>query len=192
MKKSQQLEQYLAAYGSSLSSAEVFHIVHEIFGFDLDRVPLLIEGHESQRSACDEYLEQLDGSYTRQNICRIVNQLYGVNLEALCALEGAQLSLFAKGKWVLTSADDFFVVFSGDGDRVARVFTTPYYTEQNGSSSAPEGLRNALVNMGYISDATGSQFVYQTADDRPVPDAFKGQTIGALRQAIAAIPTPVH
>jgi hypothetical protein len=26
----------------------------------------------------------------------------------------------------MTSAEDFFVVFSGDGDRVVRVFTTPY------------------------------------------------------------------
>lgn len=192
MKKSQQLEQSLAAYGSSLSSAEVFHIVQEIFGFDLDQVPLLQEGYGSPRSACDELLAKLEGRYSREAICQLVNQLYGVNLEALCALEDAQLALFAKGRWVMTSAEDFFVVFSGDGDRVVRVFTTPYYTEQNGNSAAPEGLHQALVAMGYTSDATGSLFVYEMADNQPVPDAFKGQTIGALRQAIATIPTTIH
>lgn len=192
MNKSQQLEQSLVAYGNTLSTAEVFHIVQEIFGFDLDQVPLLTPGYHSQRSACDDRLAQLNGQYTKRDICRIVNELYGVNLEALCALEGAQLSLFAKGRWVITSAEDFFVVYSGNRDRLARVFTTPYYAEQNGSSVAPEGLRQTLVGMGYTRDETGSVFVYETTDDTPVPDAFKGQTIGALRQAIAAMPTTIH
>lgn len=192
MKKTDRFDQSLAAYGNSLSSAEIFHVVQDIFGFDLDQVPLLTEGFDSQRSACDAYLEELNGHYTREQICRIVNELYGVNLGALCALEDAQLSLFAKGRWVMTASDDLFVIFSGDGDRLARVFTTPYYVEKTGDAGAPAELQTALLNMGYTMDASGSHFLYQTDDDLPVPDAFKGQTIGAVRHAIAALTTTIH
>ena len=178
MKKAQKMDQLLAE--QELSVDAVFQVVHEVFGFDLDKVPLVLPTNHSSREVVAEKLIQQDAKPTGQQIRAFINELFSVNLEALSALEGAGLSLYAKGRWVIEEPTDCFVIYSEIGDRVTRVFTTTYYAHSTGTSSAPVALQETLQSMGYTADTTASSFYFES--DTAVPDAFKGQTIGAVLQ----------
>lgn len=178
MKKAQQMDQLLAEREVTVDA--VFHAVHQVFGFDLNKVPFLEPTQKTAREVVQTKLVSQDKPLTGVEIRKFINELFGVNLEALSALEGEGLSLYAKERWVIEQPTDCFVIYSEVGDRVARVFTTHHYAQNTGTSSAPTALTQALHAMGYTSDTTTSSFYYKS--EGPVPDAFKGQTIGAVLQ----------
>ena len=182
MKKAERMDEALKTYGTQLTSNELFPLIHEIFGMDLDQVPLLQASSQKARHVVDQELTQRQGNLTGKGIRQFINELFGVNLEALSALEGAGISLYAKRRWVIAEQADCFVVYSGDGDRIARVFITPVYYERTGRLSAPKAMVDAFLKMGYIANSSHSSFYYESAEDAPVPDAFKGQTMGTLLQ----------
>lgn len=182
MKKAERMDEALKTYGTQLTSNELFPLIHEIFGMDLDQVPLLQASSQKARHVVDQELTQRQGNLTGKGIRQFINELFGVNLEALSALEGAGISLYAKRRWVIAEQADCCVVYSGDGDRIARVFITPVYYERTGRLSAPDAMVDAFLKMGYIANSSHSSFYYETEEDAPVPDAFKGQTIGTLLQ----------
>ncbi|PJK16139.1 hypothetical protein CQS04_09500 [Chryseomicrobium excrementi] len=182
MKKAERMDEALKTYGTQLTSNELFPLIHEIFGMDLDQVPLLQASSQKARHVVDQELTQRQGNLTGKGIRQFINELFGVNLEALSALEGAGISLYAKRRWVIAEQADCFVVYSGDGDRITRVFITPVYKERTGRLSAPKAMVEAFLKMGYTANASHSSFYYESAEDAPVPDAFKGQTIGTLLQ----------
>lgn len=182
MKKAERMDEALNSYGTQLTSKELFPVIREIFGMDLDQVPLLQASSLSARDLVDQELSKEQGKITGKVIRQFINELFGVNLEALSALEGAGISLYAKKRWVIAERADCFVVYSGDGDRIARVFITPAYYERTGQLSAPKAMIDAFLKMGYIANSSHSSFYYETEEDTPVLDAFKGQTIGTLLQ----------
>ncbi|WP_342527249.1 hypothetical protein MKY84_01315 [Chryseomicrobium sp. FSL W7-1435] len=178
MKKAQQMDQLLA--GQEVTEETVLHAVHQVFGFDLNKVPFLKPTQQTAREVIQAKLASQETPVTGAEIRKFINELFGVNLEALSALEGAGLSLYAKERWVIEQATDYFVIYSENSDRVARVFTTSHYAQNMGTSSAPPALTQALHVMGYTSDTTDSSFYFQS--EGPLPDAFKGQTISAVLQ----------
>lgn len=182
MKKAEVMDQQLREYGNQVTSGELFEIVKEVFGFDLDIVPLLVAEQGTSREVVDRYLEELGGNKSGFQIRQLINQLFGVNLEALSALEGEGISVYAKRRWVIAEPSDCFVVYSGDGDRIARVFTTPAYEQKTGCCTVPEVLAQGLIQMGYVANYNNTSFYYENETDTAVPDVFKGQTIGTLLQ----------
>lgn len=180
MNKAERMDAALKPYGTKLTSEELFPVIREIFGMDLDQVPLLQASSQKARDLVDQELTQRQVEVTGKEIRQFINELFGVNLEAISALEGAGISLYAKRRWVIAEQADCFVVYSGDGDRIARVFITPVYKERTGRLSAPDSMVEAFLKMGYIANSSHSSFYYESAEDAPVPDAFKGQTIGTL------------
>lgn len=182
MKKAERMDEALKPYGTKLTSNELFLVIREIYGMDLDQIPLLQASPQKARDVVDRELTRRRGELTGKAIRQFINELFGVNLEALSALEGAGISLYAKRRWVIAEPTDCFVVYSGDGDRIARVFVTPVYNERTGRISAPDAMVEAFLKMGYIANSSHSSFYYESAEYAPVPDAFKGQTIGALLQ----------
>ena len=69
---------------------------------------------------------------TGVDIRGMINQIFGINLNGVSSLEGAGISLYSKGQWVLQSDKDLFVVYTGSGDLDVKVFPTEYFTKQTG------------------------------------------------------------
>lgn len=189
MRKAEKMDNYLNACTNKISSNEIFQVVHTVYNFDLDQAPVLVSTTLTPRETLDNYLQQFPGAMSGTEIRNLVNQLLGVNLEGISALEGAQISLYAKNQWIYNEETDLYVVYSTDMDRVARVFTTPYFAKQYGNAAAPEGLVQALLQLGYTTDGMKGSFIYKNAEDQAVPDAFKRQTMGAILQSMRSTNT---
>ncbi|MDR0269654.1 hypothetical protein [Paenibacillus sp.] len=204
MSKAQFMDSYLASFTGELTGAVIRDVVLHIFGMDLDNVSLLTEGkgetasavlgreQEScpddgslSRNAINPQLAAYGRRMTGPEIRSMLNDLFGVNLDAISALEKAKISLFSKGQWVVKHDHDLFVVYTGAGDVDVTVYPTFYFTERTGMSGLPEDLKHALIQLGYCDKQHGDRSLYYTSPDgQAIPDAFKGQTMGAIMATI--------
>lgn len=181
MTKAEAMDNRINTYGEGITSTEIFEIIHQIFNFDLQsnpNLPIL------PQAAIDEYLEQSENKVTGAEIRKIINLTVGINLDALSALEGAKISLYSKDQWMLQHNKDLFVVHTGTGDIDARILPTDYFTEQTGSGELPIDLINVLLSLGFYYEENLGCYYYSNPTGEPVPDAFKGQTIMAIRKVI--------
>ena len=143
MSKAAMMDKYLDSYGKTISSSVICEVVNSIFGMNLDEAPILtkvdtVEGLSStgdklmSRLAIDSYLNQSGEEITGANIRGMINEIFGVNLEAISSLEGARISLYSKDQWVVHQEKDLFVVHTGTGDVDVKIYPTTYFTEQTG------------------------------------------------------------
>lgn len=181
MTKAETMDIRMNTYGEGITSTEIFEIIHQIFNFDLQSNPNL---PTLPQAAIDEYLEQSENKVTGAEIRKIINQTAGINLDALSALEGAKISLYSKDQWMLQHNKDLFVVHTGTGDIDARILPTDYFTEQTGSGELPIDLIHVLLSLGFYYEENLGCYYYSNPTGEPVPDAFKGQTIMAIRKVI--------
>ncbi|MGE7919323.1 hypothetical protein ACQKM9_10265 [Viridibacillus sp. NPDC093762] len=193
MKKAEMMDKYFDSYGKKISSSEICHVVDLIFKVNLDEIPILSKEKEeadggssstgnalASREAIDSYLNQYDREITGAEIRKIINEIFGVNLEAISSLEGARISLYSKGQWVVQHEKDLFVVYSGARDVDVKVVPTNYFTEQTGLVELPTDLQHLLTNIGYYFDEKIDSYYFLNPTGEAVPDAFKGKTIGAI------------
>lgn len=185
MKKAEKMDQHLDFYGGKISSSEICYVVDLIFGFNLDKTPILskeIEGTSlsTGREVIDYHLHQYDGEISGVEIRKIINEIFGVNLEAISSLEGSRLSLYSKGQWIVQHEKDLFVVHTGAGDVDVKVFPTNYFTEHTGLEELPTDLQDALIGLGYYYNEKMDSYYFSNPTGEAVSDAFKGQTIGAI------------
>lgn len=165
--------------------------VKTAYGIDLSQVPTLAgadagnrgrpqepeNASAALRKAGEKGLLKMDGPSARV----FINQLCGVNLDAISALEGAGIALFSKGQWILQNKDDFIEVRTSEGDREVIISATEEFTQKNGNADLPLALREALLKLGYQAAPDGSgSFLFASSDGKAVPDAFKGATISAI------------
>lgn len=192
MKKAEMMDKYLDSYGKGISSSEICHVVDLVFKINLDKTPILSKGKEevdgisssTGREVIDSYLNQYDRDITGAEIRKIINEIFGVNLEGISSLEGARISLYSKGQWIVQHEKDLIVVYTGASDVDVKVFPTNYFTEQTGLVALPSDLQHALTSIGYHFDEKIDSYYFSNPTGEAVPDTFKGKTIGAIRGVI--------
>jgi hypothetical protein len=198
MTKVEMMDKYFESHGKEINSSEICRVIHSIFGFDLDAMPILFKVTEEQlekhsitgdtiplsRIVIDSFLEQHGKEATAAEIRGMINQIIGTNLEGISALEGSRISLFSKGQWIVRSDKDLVVVHTGPGDVDARIFPTNYFTEQTGLEDLPNDLQHSLTSLGYNYNEKIRSYYYSNPTGKAVPDSFKGQTLGAIIKVI--------
>ncbi|WEG14697.1 hypothetical protein PU629_10255 [Pullulanibacillus sp. KACC 23026] len=171
---------------NKISSSEVCEIVHQLFGFDLDTTPVLHnENERNAREAIDFYLaefkeEEVDGL----KIKNMINELFGINLEALSRLDGKRISLYSKDHWVIQNDHDLFVVHTGDGDIDAKIYPTALFKQKTGSETIPEELATQLEKLGYTYNPEIKGYYYLDPNSEAVSDEFKGKTMMSIMKVI--------
>jgi hypothetical protein len=195
--KAQQMDHYLESIGVPFGYPEVQHIVQSLFGIDLDTKTLLsAEGKEALallpvktnhplartllQSTIENSSKQLNGAEIRQ----IINQFFGINLDAISALEKARVSIYSKEQWIVQQPRDLFVVHTDPSDITVKIYPTPYFIENTGREELPKALQQALAGLGYEYDEKEGSSSFANPTGEPVEDAFKGRTIGAITQVI--------
>ncbi|WP_027093412.1 hypothetical protein [Cohnella thermotolerans] len=184
MTKAEAMDKLMDAYEKGIGSSEIIRIVHQVFHIDLESVPDL---PTPPRAAIDAYLEQVEGQPSGADIRQLLNRTFRINLDALSALEGSRISLFSKNQWMVRHERDLFVVHTGTGDVDVRISPTNCYVEQTGSGEWPGDLSDDLIALGFRYEENTGSYYYSNPAGEPVPDAFKGQTMSAIRKAVASL-----
>lgn len=194
VKKVELMDKYLDSHQGKITSTEICNIVMSIFKFDLTTKPVLskewimagavssIENIAKMAidSALARYGEKVNGIEIRQ----LINQIFGINLDAISSLEGARISLFSKDQWVVQDEHDLFVVHTGLGDVDVKIFPTDYFTEQTGLEELPQALQQSLISFGFSCGERTGCYYYSNPSGEAIPDAFKGQIIGTILKEI--------
>lgn len=180
--KAETMDKLIDSYGKEgINSSEIINIIQQAFNFDLGSIPGL---QTEPRGAIAAYLEQCGYKITGAEIRNMINETFGINLNALSAMEGAQISIYSKNRWMVQHEKDLFVVQTGTGDVDVRIFPTPYYAEQTGTGELPNDLINALIPLGFFYEENMRSYFFSNPAGEPVSDAFKGQTMMAIRKVI--------
>ncbi|TSB47440.1 hypothetical protein [Alkalicoccobacillus porphyridii] len=192
MNKAQSMDNQLHNLSTSITTASIVSIVQSVYTINLNELPIVSTESSgavfppgtTAEEAIATRLAQHDGELTGPEIRQFINEMFGVNLDAISALDGAKISLFSKDQWVIQNETDLFVVWTGPGDLDVKIYPTSYFIEQTGASTIPEELKDALTDLGYsYNEETGGCY-YVSPTGEAVQDAFKGQTIGAVVQVI--------
>ncbi|PFE18917.1 hypothetical protein [Bacillus cereus] len=194
VKKVELMDKHLDSHQGKITSTEVCNIVMSIFKFDLTTKPVLskewilaeaVSSTENiAKMAIDSTLSRYGEKVTGIEIRQLINQIFGINLDAISSLEGARISLFSKDQWVVQDDQDLFVVHTGLGDVDVKIFTTDYFTEQTGLEELPKTLQQSLTNFGFSCDEKAGCYYYSNPSGEAIPDAFKGQIIGTILKEI--------
>ncbi|PEC51804.1 hypothetical protein COK56_27930 [Bacillus cereus] len=188
------MDKHLDSHQGKITSTEICNIVMSIFKFDLTTKPVLskewimaeaVSSTENiAKMAIDSTLARYREKMTGIEIRQLINQIFGINLDAISSLEGARISLFSKEQWVVRDEQDLFVVHTGLGDVDVKIFTTDYFTEQTGLEELPKTLQQSLTNFGFSCDEGNGCYYYSNPSGEAIPDAFKGQIIGTILKEI--------
>lgn len=135
----------------------------------------------------DRYIKVNHYSLTNNEIRILINDIFGVNLNGISGLEGAQLSIYSKGQWIIQSEKDLFKISSSLDDVSLYIESTDYLEKLTGSSEFPDSLAQKLINLGFTYTEVSGNYTYTHPTGESVPDALKTQTIGTVIQAIQEI-----
>ncbi|WP_052158786.1 hypothetical protein [Halobacillus sp. BBL2006] len=134
----------------------------------------------SKVEVMDLYLEYYGKKIEGPEIRRVINQIFGVNLDGISSLEGSGVSLFSKDQWISQYDNDLFVVHTGLTDVDVWVYPTEYFTEQTGLTELPTGLKNGLMALGFEYSEEKGTLYYANPTGESVADQFKGHTLGTI------------
>ncbi|MBP2002002.1 hypothetical protein J2Z69_003058 [Paenibacillus shirakamiensis] len=199
MSKVQVMDAFLASSGDPLTREAIWNAVYHLFGFDLNKAPILstysrpksVSTQQNNVSSSLTFATEMEQRLNEHNhkmsgadIRGFINELFGINLDGLSALQQARISIYSKGQWVIHQDTDLIVIRTGEGDLFAEVFPTDYFKQKTGQSELPLALQQALSQLGYQRHQDSSIYSFQSETGTPIPDAFKGQTIGAIVKVI--------
>jgi len=199
MKSIEVMDKYINTYGEQISAAKIFNVVSEIFGINLDKVSILDKKNAESlqvptnidtsitspsRLAIDMRLSHLKKEITGEEVRKILNQTFGINLDGIASLERQRISLFSKGQWILQNDKDLIIVHTGIEDVDVKILPTDFFTKQTGLEELPIDLQHSLSRLGYRYDEQIRGYFYADPDGQPIPDNFKGQSLGAIIEVI--------
>lgn len=176
----------------NVTAEKVFEFVREIFTIDLRKATVLNSDlldslqNPSPQDALDYLIGVQQNPFTGEDIRSMVNNVFGVNLNGIVSLEGKKISLYSKDQWIIKGENDLFIVSTGKSDLDVRVEPSEYFKERTGSKEVPLDLKETLEEVGFTC-LENSYCYYATPDRKPVPDAFKGRTLGLLMKIIEEI-----
>lgn len=134
----------------------------------------------SKAEVMDKFLQSYGNQIEGSDVRRVINYIFGVNLDGISALEYARLSIYSKGQWVLKSPTDIFIISSNKGDVGIFVGVTPYYIEQLEADLLPSDLADFLIEQGFAYNPESNQYEYYNPDGESVSDEFKGLIINTV------------
>lgn len=186
------MDMYVSTLASPIDGKQICQYVDEIFGITIDSKYVLPKKRTSNMeyvngfnvSLIDDYLKESQNHRSGQEIRLLINDIFGINLDAIDSLEKTQISLYSKGQWIVQQASDLFVVHTGIGDMDAWVLPTDYYIEQTGLKELPVQLQQNLSLIGYEYNSEIQGMYYCNPTGEAVEDAFKGRTMRAILSCI--------
>jgi hypothetical protein len=194
MTKIEMMDHYLNSYGGNFGYTEVRHIVKSLFGLDLETKTVISsefiaslslgEASHTSKSILDAYIYQHEKKLSGADIRKTINELFGINLDAISSLERARISIYSKGQWIVQKENDLFVVHTGPGDIDVKIFPTAYFAEKTGLTGVPTELQQTLTRLGYSYDNENACSFYNNPTGEAIQDEFKGRTMGAIMKAI--------
>lgn len=191
MTKVEIMDKYFDSCEEKIDHSEIYCFIQSLFHFDLENRSVISNElnkdpalQPSPGAIFDSILNQEGKKITGAEIRSIINQIFGINLDAISSLEGSRISLYSKDQWVLQHDNDLFVVHTGKDDIDVRIYPTKYFTEQTGLETLPNDLQHSLSNMGFYYDEKIKSYYYRNSAEEAVPDAFKGQTMGTILSII--------
>jgi hypothetical protein len=174
-------------YGSSLFTygREIMEPVRISLG-------LPIHSHErdneimrmSKNEVLDRVLKSSGFQMTGWEVRRIINHIYGINLDGISALENSGISIFSKGQWIIRSSRDLFVIASSPDDVEIYVFTAPFYRKYYGQRGIPKTLAQDLEKLEFVYDKTHGHYKWFNPTGESAPDVFKTEAISSLLKEI--------
>jgi len=186
--KLQVMDEYFSL-NNNISAETVFDFVLGVFAIDLKKAAVLNSAlleslkNPSPKDALDYLLSSKETAISGEAIRYMINDIFGVNLNGIVSLEGKRISLYSKDQWIVRGENDLFLVSTGKNDLDVRVETSDYFKKSTGLESIPSDLAETLEEVGF--DCHENKYCYYaTPDKKPVPDAFKGRTLGLLMKLI--------
>lgn len=200
MSKTELMDEYLSSQ-EKITSSEICKVVDQVFGIDLDQVVILdkkikelaqvslltkfgVPVTSKSKFAIDLHLKQQGNDLTGEEVRTMLNQIFGINLNGISALDSQRISLFSKGQWVVHNDKDLFIVHTGTDDIDVKVMPTDYFTEHTGLDRLPDSLQQALLDIGFHYNEKIGTYYFCDVNGYSVPDKFKGQTLGAIAEII--------
>ncbi|MEY8752824.1 hypothetical protein [Alkalicoccobacillus gibsonii] len=174
MKKVEKMDKHLEQMKPPLQTTDIQKVVQAAYKIDLNSK--IVQDHN--------FTQFLKENQSGQQIRQFINQTYGINLDAISALEGSRISLYSKNQWIVQDDQDLFVVWTGIGDVDVKVYPTDLYKNKTNTSSLPSELKASLQSLGYQPDEQSGGYYYKDPAGQAVPDSFKGQTMGAIMQVV--------
>ncbi|MFD2117168.1 hypothetical protein ACFSTH_14040 [Paenibacillus yanchengensis] len=197
LSKIEKLDLYIAKLPLPLTIEAIFIAVEQTYHISLHKLPGLVPSSKKQFAT---YLASIDHNHlTSSQLSEQINQLYGVNLQALSNLEHAAISIYSKGQWILRHPTNYIELYTDINDIEVVIMPSSYYIEQTGSNQLPPALIKGLLSLGYrlyeadevisfYNDAItqiNTQYCYYVDPTlKPVPDAFKGKTMQHINHVI--------
>ncbi|TMW73077.1 hypothetical protein [Alteribacter natronophilus] len=115
----------------------------------------------------------------------VVLAIYGINLDAISAMENSGVTIFSKGTYITKQPHDLFELRSNHDDSDVTISITDYYKEVTGSAVFPKELGVKLEELA------GSEFrlldsgeAYYFDNKVPIPDEDKHPIMGTLLRYI--------
>lgn len=190
MSKVEVMDKYLESLEGKMNADEVCKVVKEVYKIDLDTKPVLPTEndlsaiHSSRRAIINSHLRDYGENVTAKESRMAINQIFGINLDGISALDKARISLYSKGQWLAQKENDLFAVYTGDGDIDAEVVPTKYFTEKTGLKTLPNELQYSLSEMGYYFDDKRGNYYYSNPTGQAVSNHFKTTTMGKIGEVI--------
>lgn len=138
----------------------------------------------TKNAVMDRYIREHNYQLTGAESRKLINEIFGVNLEGIANLEGKQLAVSSKGQWIIKSDTDLFVLESSLDDVDVSIYTTDYFEAVTGSDQFPESLKTKLTNIGFVYIEETNRMYYRNPTGESVPGQFKGQVMGILIDTI--------
>lgn len=190
------MDKYLSSLDEKINTSEICKVVYKVFGIDLDTVSMLhtrntestnnndTSNTSQSRTTIDMYLNHYGKKITGVEIRSMLNQIFGINLNAIAELEKERISLYSKGQWVVQNDKDLFIVYTGMDDVDVKVLPTEYFTNKTGLDVLPSELQRLLSSYGYYYDERIQSYYFANPTGEAVSDDFKGQTIAGIVKVI--------
>ncbi|PYZ97876.1 hypothetical protein CR205_04590 [Alteribacter lacisalsi] len=112
-----------------------------------------------------------------------VLMIFGVNLDAISAMENSGVSIFSKGMWITQQPHDLFELRSGPDDVDVKISVTDFFREVT-EEDFPADLGKTLEEMDfeYLDDEDAWYFV--NPSEEPIADEDKHPIMGAILNTI--------
>lgn len=186
--KTERMDALVRNFGGALNGDKICRIVYEAFGIDYCRVPVLEkeigllvkEDDNASTAAIDHYLATRENAADGPGIRKMMNELFGTNLEGIAALSRTRISLYSKGQWIARKDGDLFEIHTGFQDVDVKVIASAFFILHTGLHRLPDPLERALGALGYSFNYQIGALYYCNPEGRSVPDHFKRQTVNAI------------
>lgn len=186
--KTEHLDALVRNFSGALDGDKICRIVYEAFGIDYCKVPVLEkeigllvkEDDNASTAAINHYLAARENAADGPGIRKMMNEIFGTNLEGIAALSRTRISLYSKGQWIARKDGDLFEIHTGFQDVDVKVIPSAFFTVHTGLHKLPDPLEQALGALGYTFNYQISAFYYCNPEGRSVPDHFKRQTVNAI------------